>query len=322
VGLSRPAIDALIDSGHLLCRVADGETRIPLEQLEAFFREGLLRVYRAQVENAPPPPPAVIESEVCIEPSPAVQRADVDLPLLPLLEISSEPARDDRHETSELRHMSRYVPGRHIDGIFDSVKFTIVQISRTGIRIRHTKELVPGTESRLTFALLNPARSFLMSGRVVWTSVAISAGGHEAFYISGIGITEHADRLDNVINLLQAAHDLRPDLHGRGKETPAETVPLDDICDDDITRVMDVVQHFSSDALDASRWYGRGHFALSDPEVRRTAPHKPRDREEVLGIWEYLERQIDIPKIAEIISRVRRSKAAIPAQPYAKPSFP
>src|SRR5437868_5679008 len=47
-GLTPQILDALIAGGQILCHVHNGESRIPLAQLESFFHGGLLRVYRAQ----------------------------------------------------------------------------------------------------------------------------------------------------------------------------------------------------------------------------------------------------------------------------------
>jgi hypothetical protein len=69
--------------------------------------------------------------------------------------------------------------------------------------------------------------------------------------------------------------------------------------------VTAAIERFANDPVEANRWYSRARFSLSDENVRRLAPPRPRDREEVLGIWEYLERQVDIGKIAGVMSWVR-----------------
>lgn len=317
-GLSASALDALIAGGHLLCHVSNGEPRIPLVQLETFFREGLLSVYRTQAAQestvasfepialpAPPeviPVPVAVESEVA-PPAPVIAAVP---PPMPVPEVEN----DIESEPIDLRVAPRYIPRRQINGIIDDVRFAIVQLSRTGIRIRHTEEIVHTSDSKLTFALLNPARSFMMRGRVVWTSAATTDSGERKFYISGVKITEHVDRLVNAIEILTLAHDLQPDRRATTKVFPDDELPMAGASDDEIALVIKAVQHFAADPLDANRWYARGRFALADANVRRDAPRKPREREEVLGIWEYLERQIDMTKIGDILGWVRRTRAA------------
>lgn len=306
-GITAAALDALIAGGSLLCIVNDGEARVPVDQLENFFREGLLRVYRTQATAAEETvvasvepraePPAPVEAPPA-QPTAAEIRADI---------AENEP----NEEAPDLRIAPRYIPRRQIDGIIDDVKFTIVQMSRTGLRIRHTEEILPAAGSKLTFALLNPARSFMMRGRVVWTSAATTESGERKFFISGVKITDHVERLVKAIDILNASHDLQPDRRAFARiGSDDDELPAAGASDDEIALVMKAIQHFSADPLDANRWYARGRFALSEAQVRRDAPRKPRDREEVLGIWEFLDRQVDIAKVSDILSWVRRNRSA------------
>ena len=308
-GLTPDAVDALIAGGHILCHVTNGEPQIPIDQLESFFLGGLLRVYRMQAAETAvtilPKAPEVI--------APVETPAEIAIPMPPSTEeLRSHPrvVDDEDEEQLDLRVAPRYIPRRQIDGIIDDVRFSIVQISRTGLRIRHTEEILSTPESKLTFALLNPARSFMMRGRVVWTSAATTESGERKFYLSGVKITEHVDRLVGAIEILQASHDLQPDRRANARPgVEEEHLPMAGASDDEIALVMKAVQHFAADPLDANRWYARGRFALAEPQVRRDAPRKAREREEVLGIWEFLDRKIDMAKIGDIVSWARKSRA-------------
>lgn len=312
-GITPAALDALIAGGSLLCFLADGEPRIPIDQLERFFRENLLRVYRAEarateetiVASVESRPEAVGDAPAEPEPQPVQTRPQAATPD----EIRADIAEtEDEDDSFDLRVAPRYIPRRQIDGIIDDVKFTIVQMSDTGLRIRHTAEILPSADSKLTFALLNPARSFVMRGRVVWTSAATTDSGERKFFISGVKITEHVDRLAKAIDILSASHDLQPDRRAAARTSDDDELPTGGASDEDIALVMKAIQHFSADPVDANRWYARGRFALSEPQVRREAPRKPRDREEVLGIWEFLDRQVDIAKIGDVLGWVRRNR--------------
>lgn len=335
------AIDALMASGRILCHVRGSEVRFPLEQIESFFRDGLVRVYQsmARLEAAsgtpevrpgdstetaavappghggprseaeePEATPAGSADEIApdeSEPAPIAVRPIEAVPLQ--REPEAEPERPD------LRIAQRWVPRRQIDGSFRNARFSVLQLSSTGLRIRHVEPLLPGEEAKLSFALLNPARSFVMRARVVWTSVATSDDGDATFSISGLRVIEHADRLTTAIALLRKAHELAPEERRKAVRPPedlANVAAIDAVTDDEVALVVRAAQHFASDPVDASRWYGRARFALSDEHVRRDAPPRPRDREEVLGIWEYLERQVDIPKIAGVLTWMRRTRQA------------
>jgi hypothetical protein len=216
-------------------------------------------------------------------------------------------------ERPDLRSAQRWIPRRQIDGTFNNARFSILQLSATGLRIRHVESLIPGDEAKLSFALMNPARSFVMRARVVWTSVARSEDGDATFCISGLRVTEHADRLATAIALLRKVHELAPEERRKTIRSPdAERMgaAIDGVSDEEVALVVRAAQHFANDPLDANRWYARARFAVSDDQVRRDAPPRPRDREEVLGIWEYLERQVEIPKIAGVLTWLRKTRQA------------
>ncbi|HEX6099242.1 MAG TPA: PilZ domain-containing protein [Thermoanaerobaculia bacterium] len=298
-------VDALLDSGRVLCHVKGGEVRVPLAQLEELFREALIRVYQGE---APAAEPSVILSREDGEGPPPDEAASV--PAVESFSVFAAP--EDRPvpkaappEPPDQRRMPRYIPRRQIDGLFGDTKFSIVQISASGLRIRHREPLVPGSEAKLTFALLKPARSVVVRMRVVWTSLASS--GEDRFAISGLRAIEHADRLARAVDSLLATHELQPERRARQRRSDDAMSVLATASDDEIALVTSAMRRFASDPVEANRWYSRARFALSDENVRRVAPPKPRDREEVLGIWEYLERQVEIEKIASVVAWSRAS---------------
>jgi hypothetical protein len=297
--LTPAAVEALLDSGRVLCHVKGGQPRIPLAQLEQFFRDALIRVYQA--EGNPPleeKPPAIEE------PTPEPEEPPREEPPATSNQPPATTRGSERKELPDQRRALRYVPRRQIDGIFEDTKFTILQISTTGLRIRHREPLMPGSEAKVSFALIKPARSIVLRARVVWTSLARS--GEERFSISGLRVIEHAERLARAVDSLLMTHDLQPERRVRDRRSDdALTTMLSGATDEEIALVTAAIQKFANDPSEASRWYARARFALSDEQVRRTAPPKPRDREEVLGIWEYLERQVDLEKVAGVVAWTR-----------------
>ena len=296
-------VDALLDSGRILCHVKGGEARVPLAQLEEFFRDALIKVYQAEQPGAVEAPAETPQPELPVASAPL---PDEPQPAEELLASGNrQPATPSPRALPDQRRLPRYVPRRQIDGIFDDVKFTIVQISANGLRIRHRDPLMPGSEAKLTFALMNPARSVVVRARVVWTSLA--SAGEDRFSISGLRAIEHGERLARAVDSLLAAHELQPERRERQRRSDDAISLLPVASDDEIALVTSAMHKFASDPVEASRWYSRARFALSDENVRRVAPRKPRDREEVLGIWEYLERQIEIEKVASVVAWSRAS---------------
>ena len=352
--LTPPMLDALLERGQLLCHYRGGEPRIPVAQLETYLRDSLVRLYRfearldlelpaaaaastpsaimpplaepqlpaAAVPDAVPAPdaPSPVQHAAAPEPElePEGESAAIAAPPATQIAIDREVAPPVQYD--DTRTNPRYVPRRQITGIFHDVRFTIVQLSASGLRIRHTDPLLPGDEAKLTFALLSPPRSFVMRARVVWTSAARYGGASDAsFSISGLRITEHGERLAKAVELLLAAHDLEPDRrqHPRPGYAADEAMAPASVTDDEIALVLKATQRFAADPLEATRWYGRGKFALSDEQVRRAAPPRPRDREEALAVWEFLDRQLELEKVTSILAWTRKSRPRAVAAPSA-----
>src|SRR5688500_15231615 len=178
-------------------------------------------------------------------------------------------------------------------------------MSATGLRIKHRDALLPGTEAKVSFALMKPARSFVVRARVVCTSMA--RAGEDRFSISGLRVTAHQERLSRAIDLLKSANELQPERRAQVRRVGDGAVAIEEISGEEIALVTSAIQKFASDPVEASRWYSRARFSMADENVRKAAPERPRDREEVLGIWEYLDHQVEIPKIAGIVGWVRQA---------------
>lgn len=312
LGLNPAVVDALVTSGTL-----NGET-IPAADLERFFRDSLLRLYQAQAMRAAAPaasapaPAQEAEMEMEIEIEPAAP--NVEPP--PSIVRSYQEEVIDSGERPNQRAGVRYVPRRQIGGVFRDTKFVMLQLSSSGLRIRHDEALRPGDEARLSFAILNPPKSFVMRARVVWTSIAQS-GDERSYYISGLRVVENADRLVNAAYLLRTARELQIDESDTGQPLPAprtgtRKMPrhVTGLSDEDVVKIIQAVRRLADDPQEAARWYARARFAIADEEVRKAAPRGAREREEVVSVWEYLQRRPDLKTVAGVMQWIRSANVA------------
>jgi hypothetical protein len=293
-------VDALIESG----RLALTSDAIAAEQIEAFCRDTLLRVYRASATYAPP---TFEVQEIASEPLPVRQPEPEPPPTVTrsIAEYVDSPEQAD----ADLRIAPRYSPRRQLGGMFRQAKFNILQISTSGMRVRHDETLRPGDEARLTFSILRPARTFMIKARVVWTSIA-QRGDGPSFCISGIRVVEGFEQLRQAIDILRDARELEIDDGSAQRNRHTSPAALVGLSDDDVASIIRAYRTFGSDPVEANRWYTRAKFALSEEAVRKAAPTRARDREEVLGVWEYLERRVEIPAIASVLGWIRRTRSA------------
>lgn len=300
LALSPKVVDALIATRAIVTERRDGQEVVPCAQLERVFRDSLLRVYQAQAARAATPKPVE-------RPEPEHEfELEIEEPLPVITRTSDEHAAPVEDESPDLRLGARYIPRRQMGGVFRNVKLAVLQLSNTGLRIRHTDALQPGDEARLSFAIQNPPRSVVMRARVVWTSIA-QRGEGPSFCISGLKVTANPERLTEAIALLRDGRELHLDESRRSTRLP---MPVSGLPDEDVVAIIRAVRRFAADPTEAMRWYTRARFAIAEEEVRRAAPRGARDREEAVGVWEYLQRRVDLRAVAGVVQWIRRSQAA------------
>jgi predicted dithiol-disulfide oxidoreductase (DUF899 family) len=150
-----------------------------------------------------------------------------------------------------------------------------------------------------------------MRARVVWTSIA--AREDQSYYVSGLRVIENTDRLVNAAYLLRTARELQVDDRDVGRRMPANrNVPrqVHGLSDEDVVKIIQAVRKLADDPQEAARWYARARFAIADEEVRKVAPRGAREREEVVGVWEYLQRKPDLRTVAGVMQWIRNAHVA------------
>lgn len=316
--LSPKVIQVLISSGALKTVRREGTEMVTAKEIERFLRDSLLHLYYAQATRAAAARPAVEveeEFELDVEPAIALNVEQEILPLatpaeeLALITRTTDEHEVDKREGPNLRLAARYIPRRQISGLFREVKFAVVQLSNEGLRIRHSDPIRPGEEARLSIALQTPSKSFVMKAQVVWTSIA-QRGDEPSFYVSGLRVTVNPDRLAAALDLLRNARELQLDQTEDRRRPKSAPKPMPALPDDDVVAIIRAVKKFASDPEEATRWYTRARFSIAEDEVRRAAPRGAREREEVVGIWEYLHRRVDLRAVAGVIQWIRSSQAA------------
>ncbi|HYH08000.1 MAG TPA: PilZ domain-containing protein [Thermoanaerobaculia bacterium] len=294
--LNPKVIHALISSGALPTMRRDGAEVVAAKEVERLLRDSLMRLYYTQATRAAVPVRQE-EVEFELEPEKPVEEE--------IVRIAREP--EPEAERPDLRLGARYIPRKQIGGLFREVKFAVLQLSNEGLRIRHSERIRPGEDARLSIAILTPSKSFVMRAQVVWTSIA-QRGDEPSFYISGLRVTANVDRLAAALDALRAARELHLDESGQRRRVAAAQPPS--LPDEEVVAIIRAVRRFASDPAEATRWYTRARFAVADDDVRRAAPRSAREREEVVGVWEYLQRRIDLKAVAGVVQWIRNSQAA------------
>lgn len=282
----------------------DGDS-IAADQLECILRDSLLRLYRAEST------PRIAAAEPPQEFTMTEDEVSLDLPEAETIGIVRSIAEyeNELHESKpEHRIGPRYIPRRQINGTFRSARFTLLQLSSSGLRVRHDETLRAGDVARMTLTLVRPARTFAMQARVVWTSIA-QRGEDPSFCISGLRITEGDEQLRLIIEILRGGHELQTEAVPAPRRV-ASPAAITGMSDEDVASIIRAVKKLGSDPVEANRWYVRARFALVEESVRQVAPVRARDREEVIAVWEYLERRLEIKQVAGVVGWLRQTRTA------------
>lgn len=228
---------------------------------------------------------------------------------------------DDR-DVSELRSSERYNVKPPIMGAFGAFEISVIDFSKHGLQIRHLEPLKLGVEARLAFMAAGSRHSW--RGKILWSHMARlpdAEGKHP--YFSGVFIEEHESVVEELLDHLLEAGLAEPDhasierkkqiLRERSKERAAQravkiiaTAKPSDITTDQMLMITGARERLQTHPDEAKKWYARAKFVLSEDQSRVGISAQLHHREDVLAVWEYLERSIDLDKILRVFEELHK----------------
>ena len=219
----------------------------------------------------------------------------------------------------ELRAAERFTAVSPFTATFAGTPITIVNLSTIGAQIEHPGPIRLGSVGR--FAIRRGDVVIEVQGFLTWSrlsKVPDASGKH--VYRSGIriesGNAEYALALHMLIKggamrrepetlerkrrrlLERAAERSRP---GGMRIIPNESIQ---VTADQQLLVQHARERLLADPEEAQKWYHRAKYAITHGATNIEI-ESIRNREEVLAVWEYLERSIDIATIARAFDRMR-----------------
>jgi hypothetical protein len=140
----------------------------------------------------------------------------------------------------------------------------------------------------------------------------VASRGGASFCISGLRVTEHQERLRRALELLRESRliELEPTSARRGSSQNEVPAAIHGLSDDEVASILRAARRLADDPIEANRWYSRARFATSDPQVRSALPPQTRDRDRILGVWEMLERRVELTKVAGVLAWTRNARTA------------
>jgi hypothetical protein len=212
------------------------------------------------------------------------------------------PGLDQPRSTARFNPEGPFAATFIVNGI--SVQVNVRDLSVTGAQIEHPNALRPGTRGALVVESLNAKTT------VVWSR--LSAPG---VYRSGLRIHEQLDIVAATIRDLlgrglvrkQGEETLRKRqeaLLERERATARLIAPAVKVIgptEEQVLLIRQARERMLMHPEDAVKWYNRARVTASEDHMRIAESGRP-NREDVLAVWEYLERSIDLRFVVQALS--------------------
>ncbi|MGZ8866705.1 MAG: hypothetical protein ACXW2P_00070 [Thermoanaerobaculia bacterium] len=219
----------------------------------------------------------------------------------------------------ELRAAERFTAAEPISATFAAYPIAIVNLSTIGAQIEHSNPIRLGTVGR--FMVRRGDIAFDVKGFLTWSRLSktpTASGQH--LYRSGLRIESGNAEYALALHMLIKAGAMRrePDTLERKRRRLVERMAeknrggtrvvsfgsSEEVPADQLLLVQHARERLLSDPEEAQKWYHRAKYAIthgaSNIEIESI-----RNREEVLAVWEYLERSIDIQTISRAFDKMR-----------------
>ncbi|HEY5611008.1 MAG TPA: PilZ domain-containing protein [Thermoanaerobaculia bacterium] len=218
-------------------------------------------------------------------------------------------------ELEDLRRAERFIADPPIPGTFGGVEISISDLGETGIQAKHERPMKLGTTGKLSFTVETTAVS--VPARVVWSQLSgrPDAKG-KLFYRSGIRLEHDDDAARQFMRSLVEMQRLRPDatslqrkrdmLTGKAKALASQPrikpITVTSGLDPDILLlVQQARERLQTHPDEAMKWYNRARYTIAEIGAQRI-----HHREDVVAIWESLERTIDLEMIARALTQLKK----------------
>ncbi len=213
------------------------------------------------------------------------------------------------------RDRQRFAISPAIEGNFGAIAVRIVNIGERGVMVDHAEPLRLAAVGRLTFKFPGSKQPIGLGAVVLWSHLSkVPSESGKYLYESGLRLTEEVDLTGRVVQHLHELSVAYPDrdsmvrkqamLHAKAQNQPPRMKYLHTqatLVDPDelllVQHARDQLKIFPDEAI---KWYNRARFSVPDSELH-SIPHK----EDVLAVWEYLERSVSLQKIIAAFSQKR-----------------
>lgn len=214
----------------------------------------------------------------------------------------------------DLRSADRFVADERLAGSFGAASITVVDLADQGAQIEHAQPLRLGLKARFWFRRGDVSVS--AQGLVVWSHLSKRPNvDGKLFYRSGIRIEEQIDEFGDALRQLVRGGIVHRDVGAldrkrkrieekeqeRWGKPGLKVFRSEQIPPDQVMLIQHARERLRSHPDEALKWYNRARYALT--ANGSLAGENLRHREDVLAVWEYLERSVPMETIASVFDK-------------------
>jgi hypothetical protein len=220
----------------------------------------------------------------------------------------------------DLRAAERFTAAEPLFATFAANPIDIVNLSTIGAQIEHALPIRLGTVAR--FMIRRHEVAIDVKGLLIWSRLSEKPAADGKFlYRSGLRIESGNAEYALGLHMLIKAGALKRELdtlerkRRRLIERMAEmsrpgmrlirTGPKEEVPADQLLLVQHARERLLSNPMEAQKWYQRAKYAITRGASNVEIGSISSNREEVLAVWEYLERSIDIQTISRAFDKMR-----------------
>jgi hypothetical protein len=219
----------------------------------------------------------------------------------------------DPENVEDLRSVKRFVIDPPLRGVFANVDITIDDFGERGVQAEHAGPLKLGSQSRLTFHIPGTQEVVKIEARVAWSRLSKKPNAQGKYlYRSGLRIEGDPEVMKATLSRMVHSCVARPDTgslerkrkalveRARAKAAVTTMKPIanraPDIPPDHVLLIQQARARLQASPEEAVKWYNRARYSQSD--AGELVQHH---RDDVIAIWEYLERMIDLATISRVL---------------------
>ena len=216
-------------------------------------------------------------------------------------------------EIKDQRTIERYVVAEPLPGSFGAAAITLLDIAEQGAQIQHAQPLRLGARGRLWFKRGDVAAS--VHALVIWSRLSDKPNDEgKLLYRSGLRVEESQESFAPAIQALADHGLIRRDTeslerkrrkfvereHEKTLKPSVKVIRTEDVPSDQALLIHHARERLQNDPHEARKWYNRARYAIVESAVPIAADI--RGREDVLAVWEYLERSVPLSVIVRVLA--------------------